>query len=227
MIGETQRRISSTAPGSRSGWARSFSHSSRRSWKASNPPLIALRVVSLPASTKSSQFGEDHLVRRRLAVELAVDELAHQVVPGPAAALFDQAFEVDVQLARARDWRSGRPSRRRAGTRGRWRRSPRSSSDTAAPSRRAARRGSRTITAMGSGAAMRSTKSHSLVVAPGRRPVEDLGGDPLDVGAVRLYRARRESRARELAHGSVTRRVEHDDHLRPDRHERLIPPGPG
>ena len=55
LIGLTQRRISSTASGSSSGSARSFSHSPRCSQKASRPPLIALRVVSLPASTRSSQ----------------------------------------------------------------------------------------------------------------------------------------------------------------------------
>ena len=56
LIGVTQRRISSTASGSSSGWSRSFSHWSGFSQNATRPPLIALRVVSLPASTSSSQY---------------------------------------------------------------------------------------------------------------------------------------------------------------------------
>ena len=56
MMGLTQRSISSTASDISSGRSRSFSHSPRCSEKASRPPLIALRVVSLPASTISSQY---------------------------------------------------------------------------------------------------------------------------------------------------------------------------
>ena len=65
LIGLTQRRISSTASGSSSGRSRSFSHSPRCSEKASSPPLIALRVVSLPASTSSSQYDDELLLGER------------------------------------------------------------------------------------------------------------------------------------------------------------------
>ncbi len=54
-MGVTQRRISSTASGSSSGWARNFSHWSGYSQKACMPPAMASRVVWFPASTRSSQ----------------------------------------------------------------------------------------------------------------------------------------------------------------------------
>ena len=54
LTGLTQRSISSTASGTRSRLALSFSHSLGRSARASRPPLMALRVVSFPASTRSS-----------------------------------------------------------------------------------------------------------------------------------------------------------------------------
>src|SRR4051794_7833868 len=56
MMGLPQRRISSTAWGRSWGWSRSRCHSPRCSENASSPPLIAFLVVSLPASTISSQY---------------------------------------------------------------------------------------------------------------------------------------------------------------------------
>ena len=49
--GVVQRTISSTAESTSAGSRRSFRHSSGFSMKASRPPVIALRVVSLPATT--------------------------------------------------------------------------------------------------------------------------------------------------------------------------------
>ena len=54
MIGVTQRRISSTARGRSSGWARSRSHSPRCSQKASKPPLIATTNDTPYAPEKSA-----------------------------------------------------------------------------------------------------------------------------------------------------------------------------
>ena len=48
----------------------------------------------------------------------------------------------------------------------------------------------------------------------GRRFVEDLERDPLDVVAPSPHGPRREARVRDLAHRTVPRRVEHHDHLR-------------
>jgi hypothetical protein len=55
MTGVVQRTISSTAESTRVGSERSFSSWSGFSISASNPPLMALRVVSLPAMTSRKQ----------------------------------------------------------------------------------------------------------------------------------------------------------------------------
>ena len=99
MIGLTQRRISSTASGSSSGWSRSRSHSPRCSENASSPPLIAFRVVSLPASTISSQYESSCYFGERLAVDLRVEQLADQVVARVVPPLLDELAQVRVQLA--------------------------------------------------------------------------------------------------------------------------------
>ena len=99
LIGVTHRRISSTASGSSSGCSRSFSHSSGNREKARSPPLIAFRVVSLPASTRSSQYDEQLRLGERLAVDATRQQLAHEVVARLGPALRDQLLEVRVQLA--------------------------------------------------------------------------------------------------------------------------------
>ena len=171
MIGLTQRSISSTASGIRSGWSRSCSHSPRCSENASSPPLIAFRVVSLPASTISSQYDEQLHLGERLAVDLRVEQVADEVVARFAPALLDELAQVGVHLAaRAPDGLARRLARTAelgivladhlvgpleqqlpvgTGT-------PRSQE----------------ITAIGSGAAMRSTKSNSLGAVGGRHLVE-------------------------------------------------------
>ena len=52
--GLTQRTISSTAAGTRTGLRRSFSSSPGFTISASRPPEVALRVVSLPATMSST-----------------------------------------------------------------------------------------------------------------------------------------------------------------------------
>ena len=142
LIGLTQRRISSAALGNSSGRSRSRSHSAGCSQKASNPPLMAFRVVSFPASTNSSQYGHELLVRERLAVDPAAEQLAHQIVFRFAPTLFDQALEIGVQLpARPLD-RLARASRPAGGTRDRPFRSPRWSTRNSNPSQCSALRGS-------------------------------------------------------------------------------------
>ena len=95
------------------------------------------------------------------AVDLGRDELAHDVVGRLAPALLDQLTEVGVHLHARAPNGLVRASRRDGGTRGRPCRSPRWSSGTAAASRSRGTPRIHEITPIGSGAAMRSTKSNS------------------------------------------------------------------
>ena len=111
----SRRPRSAAAPAGR----RSFSHSPGCSQNASSPPLIALRVVSLPASTNSSQYDEELLVGERHAVDRAADQLAHQVVPRFAAALARSArakYAWSSPRARLMVWPGDSPSRRNSGS---------------------------------------------------------------------------------------------------------------
>ena len=106
MIGLTQRRISSTASGSRSGSARSFSHCvavlGEREQAAADRVAGGL-VAGLDDAARSTRGAACSV--SGCAVDLGRDELAHEVVAGSRRRSFDQLAEVGVQLAAARRMR--------------------------------------------------------------------------------------------------------------------------
>ena len=80
VTGVAQRTISSTAVRGRS--ALNSSHWSGWSRKASIPCEIALRVVSLPATASRITKKPNSSDRELPAVDLGVDQLGDDVVPG-------------------------------------------------------------------------------------------------------------------------------------------------
>src|SRR5262245_37870988 len=163
--------------------------------------------------------GEDLVVTERRSVDRGADQLAHEIVLRVAAALLDQTIEVGMQLpARAPDGLAGRlagapvlrivladhlvrPAEEQL---------PVSRRNAEAPGdhRDGERRGDTLDeVALGQG-------------IPGGRPVENLDRDAFDVRDLRPLRPRRESTARDAAHGTVPRGIERDDHLG-RRHHRV------
>ena len=154
----------------------------------------------------------------------AADQLAHQIVLGVAPALLDQALEVGVQLAaRAPDGLAGRlagapvlrivladhlvgPAEQQLPVVARHAEDPGDHRDRE-------RRGD---------ALDEVALAHG---ARGRRSVEDLDRDALDLRALRLQRTRREAAARDPAHRPVPRGIERDDHFRRHRHAHRRGPG--
>ena len=117
FTGVTQRSISSTAVGSRAGSACRRARSSGCSMRASRPPEIRFRVVSLPATRSSMKKELNSCERQAVAVDLAVHQLARQVVARVGHAIGGQLVGVHEELGggdlrRHRD-RAGTRDRRR------------------------------------------------------------------------------------------------------------------
>ena len=213
MMGLTQRSISSTASGSSSGRSRSFSHSPRYLENASRPPLIAFARGLVARLDDELAVHEQLQLGERLAVDLRAEQVADDVVARVSAGVLDEL---------SRDRRASRP--RAAGWSGPAVSPGRRNSGSSLPitslvhwkSSCQSERGTpriQEITAIGSGAAMRSTKS-KLARAVGRHGVEDLDRDAVDLLVARADGARSEARHRDAAQRSVARRIERDDHLR-------------
>mgnify|MGYP003694131077 CR=1 FL=1 len=117
ITGVVQRTISSTAGSTSAAFACSRFHSPGFSMNASMPPVIALRVVSLPATTSRNRYESSSTGGSARAVDAAVRDLAHDVVAGCRARRRSADLVEVGEHLEARAARASPACRRRAGTR--------------------------------------------------------------------------------------------------------------
>ena len=216
MIGLIQRTTSSTADGSSDGSRCTLRSSSWCSMKASMPPLVPLRVVSLPAMTMirqnvSTSMNGSGSPSTRASVKTVMRSSAGLrffsstsfVKYVKSSLIASIAVSSGVLPSR---WYSGSPAPivRLVQSKSR------SQSERGTPSIHA-------ITAIGSGAATFCTKSHSPDSSRLEEPVDDLLADPLDVVVHAPERGRAKAVGDELPVDPVLRRVDLDQRRREAR----------